>query len=148
MRGGEQFTSAQDAARFMFGGNATFTLRSMKTGTRYTYRVRESEDGKLYFVSVLTGSDNEGDYTYVGITRMKDGAPAFSLTKASRMSDDSLPVRAFRYMLTNLVVGVMPHNVEVWHEGRCGRCGRTLTVPESISSGIGPECAKKLGAAA
>ena len=32
--------------------------------------------------------------------------------------------------------------LEVWHEGRCGRCNRALTVPESIASGIGPECAK------
>jgi len=28
----------------------------------------------------------------------------------------------------------------VFHEGACGRCGRTLTVPESIASGFGPEC--------
>ena len=27
-----------------------------------------------------------------------------------------------------------------WHEGRCGRCGRKLTVPESIEAGYGPEC--------
>jgi hypothetical protein len=33
----------------------------------------------------------------------------------------------------------------VWHEGRCGRCGRKLTVPESIESGFGPECASILG---
>lgn len=32
---------------------------------------------------------------------------------------------------------------EVWHEGRCGRCGRKLTVPESIETGIGPDCAKR-----
>lgn len=29
--------------------------------------------------------------------------------------------------------------------GQCGRCGRTLTTPESLSAGIGPECASKLG---
>jgi hypothetical protein len=28
------------------------------------------------------------------------------------------------------------------HEGKCGRCGRLLTVPSSIESGIGPECSK------
>ena len=33
---------------------------------------------------------------------------------------------------------------EFWHEGRCGRCGRTLTVPESIASGVGPECQGRL----
>ena len=31
--------------------------------------------------------------------------------------------------------------VQVWHEGRCGKCGRKLTVPESLTSGLGPECA-------
>ena len=28
----------------------------------------------------------------------------------------------------------------VHHEGKCGCCGRSLTVPESIKRGIGPEC--------
>lgn len=32
--------------------------------------------------------------------------------------------------------------VEVWHEGSCGRCGRKLTVPSSIETGLGPECAE------
>jgi hypothetical protein len=30
----------------------------------------------------------------------------------------------------------------VWHEGSCARCGKKLTVPESIESGFGPECVK------
>lgn len=29
--------------------------------------------------------------------------------------------------------------------GCCGVCGRTLTTPESIEAGIGPECRKKVG---
>lgn len=29
--------------------------------------------------------------------------------------------------------------------GRCWRCNRKLTVPSSIESGIGPECASKIG---
>jgi hypothetical protein len=36
--------------------------------------------------------------------------------------------------------GVLGRLLEVWHEGRCGRCGRALTVPESVERGIGPEC--------
>jgi len=27
---------------------------------------------------------------------------------------------------------------------RCGRCGRVLTVPESVESGFGPECIGRL----
>jgi hypothetical protein len=29
-------------------------------------------------------------------------------------------------------------------EGRCGKCGRTLTVPSSIATGLGPECIKSI----
>jgi hypothetical protein len=41
-----------------------------------------------------------------------------------------------------MVQGKTPAEVdlEVWHEGRCGACGRRLTVPESIERGLGPEC--------
>ena len=30
---------------------------------------------------------------------------------------------------------------EVWHDGHCSCCGKKLTVPESLSTGIGPICA-------
>jgi hypothetical protein len=147
----QQLTDSKDTARFVLGGNATFTLVSEKTNARYTYRVRTSDDGKLWFVSYLTGANNETDYSYVGIIRANNGnAPmlTLNLTKKSQLTDDSLPVRAFRYMLAALLKTAMPVNVQVWHEGRCGRCGRTLTVPSSIAVGIGPECQLRMMAAA
>jgi hypothetical protein len=130
---------------FMLAGNAYFTLRSEKTGTRYTYAVSkaDAEPGKpeVWFVGFLTGPDNTSDYQYLGILR--DGR--FKLTAKSKLNADSLPVKAFAWTwehLDNL------HGVEVWHEGRCGRCGRRLTVPESIERGFGPECITLLGRAA
>ena len=36
----------------------------------------------------------------------------------------------------------LPESVVIHHENRCGRCGKRLTVPESIESGYGPECIK------
>jgi hypothetical protein len=38
----------------------------------------------------------------------------------------------------------LPESLEIWHEGSCLRCGRKLTVPESIESGYGPECIKSV----
>src|ERR1700675_3055956 len=32
--------------------------------------------------------------------------------------------------------------------GKCGRCGKPLTVPESIASGFGPDCREMMGMAA
>lgn len=123
---------------FILAGNAYLTLRSKKTGTRYTYRIRHKED--VAFVSCLYGSQNTDDYAYLGI--IKDGQ--FRVTAKSRFNEDSPQAKAFAWSF-NQVMGAdrIPDTLEFWHEGRCGRCGRLLTVPESIAIGIGPECLKK-----
>lgn len=137
-----QLWDANAALEFMLGGNARFTLRSKKTQTRYTYRVRAPKydlSGSKYFVSYLTGSDNENDYAYIG----KIEHNKFRLTKASKLLLDSAPIKAITWTLEQLAKRTMPDQLEMWHEGHCGRCGRTLTVPESIASGFGPECMKR-----
>lgn len=132
-----QLNTAADARRFALGGNAHLTLRSRKSGTRYTYRVKASDDGRVRFVGLLTGPNNDADYTYIGVLR-DDG---FRLTKKSAMPEDAPPVRAMRYFADKVIEGErLPPALEVFHEGRCGRCARRLTVPESIESGFGPEC--------
>ena len=134
------FTNAVDARDFTLAGNAILTLSSRKTGARYTFRVSQAKNcDTRWFVSLLTGPDNTRDYTYVGC--FENGA--LRLTRASTYRDDATPVRAFRFFATSCLAGdTIPDQLEIRHEGRCGRCARTLTVPESIDRGIGPECAK------
>lgn len=133
--------------RFILAGNAYFTLRSMKTGTRFTYRVAkpEPQEGKptpdIWFVSLLTGSDNTGDYAYIG---MITNTLEFRLTKKSRFRADAPSVLGFAWFWKRFSMQLETPNLEIWHEGRCGRCGRKLTVPESIEAGLGPECAGKV----
>jgi uncharacterized protein DUF6011 len=134
------FTNAGDAMTFIQAGNATVTLRSKETEKRYTYRIRESDDGKLFFVSVMWGSDNESDFAYIGIIRNGE----FQHTAKSKIEKDDIRWRAFSWAYNILSQNRIPASLEVWHEGRCGCCGRKLTVPESIERGIGPECAKKV----
>lgn len=64
-----RFQTATAAREFALGGNAVLTLQSEKTGARFTYKIRAAQDGAVSFVSVLTGQDNEGDYTYLGIIK-------------------------------------------------------------------------------
>lgn len=137
----KKFKTAVDALSFMQAGNATFTLRSVQTGVRFTYRARESDDGKVFFIGVLNGPDNETSYAYLGIIR--NGM--FRRTEKSRVSEDAMSHKAFAWSYAQLSRGQMPKGLEVWHEARCGRCGKKLTVPESIELGIGPECAGKMG---
>lgn len=133
-----QLTTAQEALAFMHGGNATVTLRSKATGTRFTYRIRASEDGAVHFVSVLSGPDNESQYAYIGY--VKRGIFFHGGAKA-RAKADAPACKAFAWSWKSLVQDRLPDSLEVWHEGRCGRCNRKLTVPSSIRSGFGPECA-------
>lgn len=130
---------AQTIKNFVMAGNATFTLKSKKTGDRFTYRVRKSKDGRIWFVSLMTGSDNESSYSYMGYVKT-DGT--YSTTSKSKISPDAKSAKAFNWFYGNVVENEsLPDTLEVWHEGRCGRCHRKLTVPESIERGIGPECA-------
>jgi len=126
---------------FMMAGNATLTLKSEKTGVHFTYRVRASEDGKVSFVSLMNGPDNEKNYSYLGTIR--DGI--FAHGAKSKIGADAPSAKAFTWFHNHLKSSTVPAQLQVWHEGRCGRCGRKLTHPESIERGIGPECAGLLG---
>lgn len=127
---------------FTLAGNAILTVRNTSTGNRFTYKVRQCDDNPdLYFVSVLTGSDNTADYQYLGTLRNL----SYAHGRKSRIDSESTSARAFRWFWEHRAN--LPACVEVWHEGRCGRCARLLTVPESIASGFGPECMKHVDAA-
>lgn len=138
---------------FMLAGNATLTLRSVATMTRYTYRVRRAggdDPGRPWFVSVLYGPDNTSDYVYVGIIRPGTATRGgvYELGRKSRLTEDDPRHRAFDWFFRHVQRIQLPPNCEVWHEGHCGRCGRPLTVPESIARGLGPECAGIIARAA
>ncbi len=137
-----QMTDVTQVKTFVRGGNARFTLVSKATGNRVTYRVRASKDGKVHFVKVLTGPDNTNAYTFLG-TIFADGT--YRRGMRSPIGEDAPSARAFAWFFDHVAAGDIS-KLEFWHEGRCGRCGRVLTVPESIATGFGPECAGRVGA--
>jgi hypothetical protein len=114
-----QLTTVEAINQFVFAGNSTFTLRSLKTGARCTFKVEASEDGKVHFIKVLTGPDNSSDFQYLGFYK----GPDYSHGKKSKLHP----------------------SLEVYHEGKCGRCNRKLTTPASVLTGIGPDCAEIMG---
>lgn len=118
---------------YCLAGRATVTVRSITTGTRFTYKIKKAEGDKpLWFVSLLTGPENQDDYQYMGVIDPR----GFRITGKSRFKVTAPSMLAISWLSRNWE----DPRAEVWHEGRCGRCGRTLTVPESIASGIGPVC--------
>lgn len=131
---------ATRARDFILAGDARFTFVSAKTGVRYTYRVTQPDEDTPHFVKVLTGSDNETDYTYLGVIFEES---TYRHGRLSRIGQNAPSAKAFAWAWQRIAAGELPESLEVFHEGRCGKCGRALTEPESISLGLGPICRAK-----
>jgi hypothetical protein len=124
---------------FFSGGNAIFTV-SNPSGKHYTYRIRKPEPQSPFFIQLLKGPDNTNDFTYLGVYMPKENKVL--LTRNSKMNENSLPVKVLKWALQCIAAGEgIPEGYTIQHEGKCCKCGRPLTVPESIENGIGPECA-------
>jgi hypothetical protein len=135
-------------------GSALLTLES-HTGEYRTFKVEKVHDEERYRypiwkVSLLTGSNNAcpEDYKYVGYLK---GRPKYKSTirfiPGRTFTARSVPFRTFDWLLVRASKRNFqtPHGeVKIFHEGRCARCGRRLTVPESVSNGLGPKCATML----
>lgn len=139
MRG--QLHTPAFAKAYALAGNATFTVLNPDTGNRFTFKIRRKEveeNKELFFVGLLSGSDNESDYSFLGTIF---DAEKFVHGRKSRVGEDAPSARAFRWIWSRFVSDKDFAPAEFWHEGRCGRCGRKLTVPASIERGLGPVCA-------
>jgi hypothetical protein len=135
--------SADKIKMFALAGNATITLQSGKSGVHFTYKITKHNDNKdLYFVRLLHGPNNEDDYQYIGC--YYSDTEYFNPAKPwkERLTFTWPPsIRAIKYFFEH--INEIPQNLYVYHEGKCGRCGRKLTTPESIERGLGPECYKE-----
>jgi len=148
-----RLTTPADVKNFMLAGNATITIRSIRTGARFTFRVKNSDlaDKKsVFFVSLMNGPDNESNFQYMGIIRRDNKGEvdlsSFQRTAKSKVGIDAPSMKAFQWLIDTLSAApiFLDSRCEIWHEGKCGRCGRKLTVPESIQRGIGPDCITKM----
>ena len=127
--------------KFLMGGHAIFTMTDQERSIRYTYKLdapKGREDAMVRYVSFLTGPNNSNDYWYIGLMTDKE----FRWTKKSRVKPTTISFRYFKALHKYLFIDKkpLPSHIEIRHEGKCGRCGRKLTVPESIDSGFGPMC--------
>lgn len=138
-----------DLWKFITAGRAVFTVVSPRTSARFTFKVtrKEVDDGAkaLFFVSLLSGPDNTSDYQFLGtLFGVGTATPSYRHGARSRVGASAPSATAIAWLLGRLVAGKDLKGVHVHHEGKCGRCGRALTVPSSIESGFGPECAGKV----
>lgn len=136
------------ARQFIFAGKALFTIANRESGKRFTFKIKQSKrTTENFWVSVLTGADNESSYSTLGFAKYQGDIRSSDFQHtAKEINPDALSAKSWRWFYWMLKeYHNFPENFEIWHEGRCGRCGKALTVPTSIRIGFGPDCAELLG---
>ena len=148
-----KLTNLADIYYYIFAGKAIFTLVSPKTGRRYTYKVTEDilADGqKTYKIHLLQGDDNTKDYHFIArlyynkaqIWWQKHKCFTTDIDEVSVTEGYSYAESAINCILQYPEFYIMKGG-EFWHSGRCAKCGRLLTTPKSVATGIGPHCRRK-----
>lgn len=138
------------ALAFMLAGKCQFILHSTKTKEDFkfalTKKISNSSTDKnkfIYFLSTLNGNKKD----YGGVVWYDEEAEQFRFGKGKtgNLDPNSLDVRSLIFVMNKLLRCETVQYLEVYHVGKCGCCGKTLTTPESILTGLGPTCAKKAG---
>lgn len=119
--------------------------KSLYTDDQVLAKVRHP----FWFVGLQKGSIGDSKARYLGVIDSKVGFRAFRTTHATKKNKHATAdnINLFGDVLKSLETETFAFalKVRVWHMGRCAKCGKALSVPESIATGFGPICAKKLG---
>ena len=121
----------------IFTHDGCVTVKSGKTGEHRTFKIKTQKDDASFapgerIISMLTGPDNENDYQSFGF--VKDNYIVLWNKKKTE----------FFEKVVKILEKPENFNVELNFEGRCKRCFRLLTTPDSVANGYGPECIKKV----
>lgn len=145
----------------------TFTLHNKVKGTHITLRSRRLK-GMMYegpvLIEVMNGSDNSSDFVTIG--KLDKTESGFAFTAKADMDWREKLIPRWLWRESNELARLTPAKVAqgiatmnwlsrqtvddpckwvIIPSGHCGHCGRKLTDPKSVETGIGPFCRTKLG---
>lgn len=145
------FISNDAALPFMLAGKSEFTVVSMRTAVRFSFKLtkKKSTSGAagaaefIYFVNVIHGDNS----IYGGLLYFDNRTEAFMFSKGKTglVGAEDVRIKSLLYIVNNLLAKNYGIDVSIYHCGKCGRCGKKLTTPESVLTGLGPECCKLSG---
>lgn len=126
--------------------NGIYTIKSAKTGDHRTFKINtqgeksEFAPGKRV-VSLFTGTDNTADEHYTGFAFIDDSGIAVWTKKQGEALWQTYADMLWTLALDGAFSSWAEKGFTIMSEGRCIRCNRLLTEPNSIKTGIGPICA-------
>jgi hypothetical protein len=137
--------------------NGTITIQNIGTQEYRTFKVATVNSGALEgkrIVSLLTGSDNENNYTGFGFVsnstiNIWTKKQSTTFRYYAQLIEKAFEAIQEAYEASGEIVEVQielsGRTYSIQHEKRCLCCNRKLTTPVSLKAGYGPECSKRLG---
>jgi antitoxin component YwqK of YwqJK toxin-antitoxin module len=113
-----------------------FTVKSIKTGKEYSYKIGRSEFNGVWFTHVKV---EQGTQIFKYLGWYKNGK-----LQRKKQYVNTPAATAIAAVLRYVELGKfdwLDEKMELYHEGKCLTCGRPLTDSDSIKRGIGPVCA-------
>lgn len=127
--------------KFMIAGKSIFTIKNEKTQNRFTYKIEKAKRRQdLYWVYLLCMKDNDDKSSYKYIGGFSEKEMFKQSVSRSTIKKHTVGIQGIEWLVNKLWNGESINPITFYHSGFCGRCGKRLTVPESIISGFGPEC--------
>lgn len=127
--------------------NGRYTIESTKTGEHRTFWIRtQAADAKFApgkrIVSLLSGSENDDPDSYTGFAFIDEqGIHVWTSKRGSGKLFEQYAETLWPLALDGAFSPWVERGYRLHLEGRCLRCNRVLTTPESVRMGIGPICA-------
>lgn len=114
---------------------ADFTIKSLKTGKDYTYKISRSEYQGRFYTHIKVETE------YLKFVRLGTYFNGRITNKGAIV--DSPSAVAIAYVLGKVeakAFDVLDTLIDVMHTGKCLVCSKTLTDAKSIEIGLGPVC--------
>ena len=123
---------------FILGGKSDFTI-FQEPDIQVKYRVVLNDSGNVWFV--YTETEGSKKVSYQGYFT-KSKPYTFKVGKKPDIKINSKAIKGLMWVLNH--ASNLPSTVHILHHGKCSMCGRQLKDAESLASGLGPTCRKKV----
>ena len=108
-----------DGLKYLLAGKCVATFENKSKNTHLTYLVKKSKNNNnLFFVSGLTGPNNEDHFRYIGIIKLNGNNADFIYGKKSEIKADSKIVISFQKILPILVQEYNNRTFLVYKDGK------------------------------
>lgn len=138
----KQIVKLDAALKYMLAGNSEFTVTSLNTGRKFTYKlVSKNLWGKNpTYTALVINSIMLEDLAGAVYLDTETNKLSFRETEDGLFGASSIEVTSLLFILNKLRVGKIDIPIEIESDGRCGKCRKILESDQEFENGLCTKC--------